>query len=168
MQHGLSFVLAGWLAWAPLQVAAQTLDSSRVVDAGIEYFRQARYDEALALLSTADALFDESGDGGDLAAPTKFYLALAHAALGNAEDARSLFVEIYRRDLRFEPPEPPPTAVSALMEETRATIATNSCPTSCVGIFTNWSGPAVNPGCQCFEPAIATEIAAARGPCQRL
>lgn len=146
----------------PVWSSAQGLEPSLVVDEGVQYFRDASYQEAIVLLSTVDRLFDASSASVSETDKTraKFYLALSYAADGNTESARRTFRGLYEVDPGFEPSEQLPDPLVEMMAEERVDAVRTVCPeVACVDALAalrtgTFREGQIDPNCPCVDKAV--------------
>ena len=162
------------LAWlAPLLPAssarAQGVDSAALIEAGVEYFRQAQYEEAIALLSTLDTLLDTQPDAErHQQTLVKFYLALSYYATGGLDETDRHLEGLYGLDVSFVPPESPPGPLVPMIEDARAQAIVARCPAEACVDATNALRSelplpdSIDPGCPCVDDALDVAVAMAQ------
>ena len=152
----------------PVRALAQGVEPALVVDEGVQYFRDASYEEAIVLLSTVDRLFDASAMPVKDKARAKFYLALSYAADGAADRASETFRALYELDLTFEPSEQLPDQLVQMMEFEKAAATRTVCPeTACVDVLDalrsgRFREGQLNPDCPCIDDAVEAAVTTAQ------
>ena len=135
-----------------------------MLDEGIQYFRDARYREALVLLSAVDRLLDVPSVPVEDRTRAKFYLALSFPADGETDRARTAFRSLYELDLEFEPPEALPDQLREMVELKRSNATRTVCHEAIcavaltalrAGTFTDGQ---ISPSCPCVDEAVDATV----------